>query len=110
MRGTLSAIYSTCAYAVFFATFLYLIAFVENLIVLKSINSGASGHLGVSLIVNVAVLVLFGLQHSVMARPAFKRRWTRIVPHEAERSTYVLAASLALIIVFWAWRPLPQLV
>jgi protein-S-isoprenylcysteine O-methyltransferase Ste14 len=110
MRGYLSAIYSACAYLVFFATFLFLIGFVENLIVPKSIDSGRPGSVGVALLVNVAVLVLFGLQHSVMARPAFKRVWTQIVPSEAERSTYVLAASLALIVVFWAWRPMPQLV
>ena len=110
MRKLLAALYSILVYALFLAVFLYAIGFVENVLVPKSIDSGASGNIASSLLIDAALLVLFALQHSIMARPGFKRVWTRIVPEEIERSTFVLFASLALALVCWQWRPLPQTV
>ena len=110
MRKLLAALYSVLVYGLFLAVFLYAIGFVENVLVPKSIDSGASGNIASSLLIDAALLVLFALQHSIMARPGFKRVWTRIVPEEIERSTFVLFASLALALVCWQWRPLPQTV
>ena len=101
--------FGVVSYAVFFATFLYLVGFVGNLVVPKSIDSGAAGPVGPAVFVNT-LLLLFGLQHSVMARPGFKAWWTRLVPQPIERSVYVLASSVALIALFVFWQPLPQAV
>jgi protein-S-isoprenylcysteine O-methyltransferase Ste14 len=110
MRKLLAALYSVLVYVLFLAVFLYAIGFVENVLVPKSIDSGSSGDIAGSMLIDAGLLALFALQHSIMARPAFKRVWTRIVPEEIERSTFVLFASLALALVCWQWRPLPQTV
>ena len=99
-------LYGALGYVTFLATFLYAVGFIGNFAVPKSIDSPADGPWQAALLVNVGLLSLFALQHSVMARPAFKRLLTRIVPAEAERSTYVLASSVALLLLFWKWRPL----
>lgn len=98
--------YGIACYAVFFATFVYAIGFVGNLWVPKSMDSPAAAPFGRALLVNLGLLGLFAVQHSVMARPAFKRWLATFVPVPMERSTYVLFSSLALIVLFWCWLPM----
>jgi protein-S-isoprenylcysteine O-methyltransferase Ste14 len=99
--------YGVACYAIFFGTFLYLIGWVTNLVVPTSVDSGTPGNAAVALLVNVALIALFGLQHSVMARPGVKAVITRAIPQPIERATYVLASSVAFVVLFAAWQPLP---
>jgi protein-S-isoprenylcysteine O-methyltransferase Ste14 len=108
MTRAVNMVIAITCYAIFFATFLYLVAFVGNLPwVPVTVDRGPHASPAIAAAIDLALIAAFGLQHSVMARPAFKARWTKIVPHALERSVYVLAASLMLILLFALWRPLP---
>jgi methanethiol S-methyltransferase len=109
-KRSLVLLYGITCYVVFLGSFLYAIGFVSNLLVPRSIDAAPDGDFVGSLLTDLALLVVFAVQHSVMARPAFKRWWTRFIPEVVERSTYVLAASLALIALFVFWRPLGGIV
>ena len=110
MNRYLAAVYGALCYSLFLVVFLYLIGFVGGLLVPRSVDHALTAPLGWAVLIDVALVTLFAAQHSVMARPAFKRWWTRIVPTPIERSTYVLVASLVLVLMFWQWRELPTVI
>ncbi len=111
MAGIAALLYGVTVYLLFLATLVYAVAFVGNLpIAPNTIDRGPSAPVVDALIVDGALLAMFAVQHSVMARQGFKRWWTRLVPSPVERTTYVLLSSLALALLLWQWRPLPQIV
>lgn len=110
MARIIALLYGSIVYLFFLVTFLYTIGFVEGIPGIKTIDGGPTDRVWIAVIINVLLLGLFAVQHSVMARQGFKRWWTRFVPPSVERSTFVLAASLAVALLLWQWRPLPAIV
>tara|TARA_R110002074_G_scaffold399845_1_gene593900 strand:+ start:1661 stop:2404 length:744 start_codon:yes stop_codon:yes gene_type:complete len=110
MSKFLQMLYALVAYVFFFGTFLYLVGFLGGLVVPKTIDSGPEGPWLSALIINLVLIGIFAIQHTVMARPAFKSWWTKIVPNSIERSTYVVATNLTLVLLFWQWRPLTSVI
>jgi protein-S-isoprenylcysteine O-methyltransferase Ste14 len=110
MGPILALAYGLAAYLVFFGTFLYAIGFVTGLVVPKTLDTGTGGPLGEALADNILLLSIFAMQHSIMARKPFTQWLTRFVPASIERSTYVLLASLALVLMFWQWQPMPAII
>lgn len=110
MKRVLALVYGIVVYFLFLGTFLYAIGFVGRMGVPKTIDSGSGSQPVIAALIDALLLSVFALQHSIMARRGFKQHWTRVVSWYVERSTYVLAATLALALVLWQWRPIPNVV
>ena len=110
MKRLLSLLYGVVAYGLFFSTFTYTICFAGNIVVAKTLDRGPQTAPALALGSNIILLTIFAAQHSIMARKGFKKVWTRVIPKQLERPTYVLASTLALMLLLWQWRPLPQTV
>jgi methanethiol S-methyltransferase len=111
MSKAATMVFAIAAYAIFFATFLYLIVFVGDFTFSsRTVDVGPDAPLAIAAVIDIVLIAIFGLQHSVMARPGFKEKWTKLVPQPIERSVYVLSASLALIILFLGWRPIDTII
>jgi methanethiol S-methyltransferase len=110
MKRYLTVAYGAAAYLLFLAAFLYLVGFVGNLVVPRTVDHGLPAPIGRAVLVNALLVGAFGIQHSVMARPAFKNWWTRLVPSPIERSTYVVLSSAVLVLLYWQWRTMPGVI
>jgi protein-S-isoprenylcysteine O-methyltransferase Ste14 len=106
MGRVISFLYGLVAHAGFLIVFAYLVGFLGNIVVPKSVDSGEVGPFAQALLINALLLGIFGIPHSVMARPRFKQWWTKIVPQHIERSTYVMISNLLMVLLFWQWRPM----
>lgn len=110
MKRALILTYGVISYLLFLATYLYFIGFVGDLFVPKTVDNGPETTLVKALLIDFGLITLFALQHSIMARRGFKRWWTRVIPRSIERSTYVLATNIVLILLMWQWRPIPGVI
>jgi len=110
MGRAIAFLYGLACYIIFLGTFLYAIGFVGNILVPKSIDTGPVSPLGTALLINALLLAAFAIQHTIMARQGFKKAWTKIIPQPVERSTFVLFTTVILMVMYWQWRPMPEVI